>query len=71
MMNQELIAKVSWKQGDNSKHLQDTIHEMFPISAHKKDVDIKMMTARYLQYKMDYVKHLAFNPEEQNLSKFF
>ena len=51
MMNQELIAKVSWKQGDNSKHLQDTIHEMFPISAHEKDVYVKMLTARYLEYK--------------------
>ena len=71
MMNQELIAKVSWKQGDNSKHLHDAIHEMFPIHAHEKDVDVKMMTARYLQYKMNYVKHLAFNPEEQNFSKFF
>ena len=71
MMNQDLSTGVKWEQADKREHLQATLYEMFPTSAHERDVDVEMMAARYLNYKMDYVKHLAFNPEEQNLSKFF
>ena len=71
MMNQDLSTGVKWEQADKREHLQASFKEMFPIPAHERYMDVKMMTARYLQYKMDYVKHLAFNPEEQNLSKFF
>ena len=71
MMAQDISTGVNWEQADKRERLQASFKEMFPIPAHERDMDVKMMTARYLQYKMDYVKHLAFNPEEQNLSKFF
>ena len=47
-----------------------TLQDMFPISAHQKDEEIKSVTASYLRYKMEYVKHLAFNSSEENFSKF-
>ena len=71
MMNQDLSTGVKWEQADKREHLKATLYEMFPMFATERDVDVEMMAARYLQYKMDYVKHLAFNPEEQNFSKFF
>ena len=56
---------------DLSPGVQTTLYEMFPTSAYERDAHVKMMTERYLNYKMEYVKHLSFNPEEQNFSKFF
>ena len=32
---------------------------------------MKFGIARYQKYKKDYVKHIAFNPAEHNLSEFF
>ena len=55
---------------DLSPGVQTTLYEMFPTSAYERDAHVKMMTERYLNYKMEYVKHLSFNPEEQNFSKF-
>ena len=71
MMNQDLSTGVKWEQAEKREHLQATLYEMFPISAHERGVDVELLTERYLNYKMEYVKHLAFNPEEQNFSKFF
>ena len=71
MMNQDLSTGVKWEQADKREHLQATLYEMFPTSAYERDARVKIMTERYLNYKMEYVKHLAFNPEEQNFSKFF
>ena len=56
---------------DLNPGVQTRLYKMFPTSAHERDAHVKMMTERYLNYKMEYVKHLAFNPEEQNFSKFF
>ena len=40
------------------------------ITAHEKDEDVKSVTSSYLRYKMEYVKHLAFNFSADNFSKF-
>ena len=40
------------------------------ITAHEKDEDVKSVTSRYMKYKMEYVKHLAFNSSADNFSKF-
>ena len=42
---------------------------MFPTSRDKNDDELKSFTESYLMYKKEYVKHLLFNPEEENLSK--
>ena len=39
------------------------------ITAHEKDEDVKSVTSSYLRYKMEYVKHLAFNSSADNFSK--
>ena len=46
------------------------LRQLFPIlSANEKLHELKMKTEKYHQYKMDYVRHLSFTPEGENLSK--
>ena len=43
---------------------------LFPtFTANEKANNLKSLTEEYHQYKMDYVRHLSFTPEEENLSK--
>ena len=70
MMNQELSKSVKWMEGVDKDGLQVTLEDMFPISAHEKDREAKEAIARYLEYKRDYVKHINFNPNEANFSKY-
>ena len=42
---------------------------MFPASTDTKEDGLKSLTESYHKYKREYVKHLGFNPEEENLSK--
>ena len=42
---------------------------MFPTSKDKKEDELKSFTESYHMYKKKYVKHLLFNPEEEDLSK--
>merc|ERR1712192_23824 len=64
MLTQELIQGVeNWKSG-----YQERIQQMFPRSA-DEEVDIVMsFTKSYRKYKREYVKHLSFNPKEENLT---
>ena len=69
-MNQDLSKGVTWSEVKYRDHLKTTLQDMFPMSAHEKDDEVKAVTARYLRYKTEYVKHLAFNSSEENFSKF-
>ena len=57
-----------WKEGN--ARLQATIQNMFPNTwSDDKVDDVMALTAAYLKYKKEYVKHLSFDREEGNLSK--
>ena len=46
------------------------LQQLFPtFTANEKANNLKTLTEKYHQYKMDYVKHLSFTPEGGNLSK--
>ena len=65
MLTQELSHGVSyWKSGSKERLLQ-----MFPTSTEDEENGVKAFTESYHKYKREYVKHLSFNPEEENLSK--
>ena len=50
--------------------LFDSFQELFPsLSAAEKGDKVVMLTKAYHNYKRKYVKHLSFNPGEENLSK--
>ena len=40
---------------------------MFP--AEEEENEVKSLTESYHKYKREYVKHLRFDPEDENLSK--
>ena len=44
---------------------------MLPILADKTVDEVKLLTENYHKYKGEYAKHLSFNPEDENLSKWF
>ena len=67
MLTQELshgITKYSWVSGSKER-----LQQMFPTSAKEEEDGVKSFTESYHKYKREYVKHLSFNPEEENLSK--
>ena len=46
------------------------LQQLFPaFTANRKVNNLKTLTEKYHQYKMDYVRHLSLTPEEENLSK--
>ena len=63
MMAHELSNGLSnWKSGSKER-----LQQMFP--AEEEEDGAKSFTERYHKYKRQYVKHLSFNPKEENLSK--
>ena len=56
---------------DHSIERIDTgLQQLFPtFTANEKVNNLKTLTEKYHQYKMDYVRHLSFTPEGENLSK--
>lgn len=71
LMHQELSNGVTWRKVKHREYLKKILHDMFPMSGHdERGEEVKAMTARYLRYKMEYVKHLGFNPYKDNLSEY-
>ena len=58
----------SWEKGSKER-LQTTLQQMFLTSADEEVDDVKSLTESYHKYKREYVKHLGFNPDSENLSK--
>ena len=71
MLTHELRYGVSWSysQRESRDRLYAALQEMFPASAEEKEDKVQSVTESYHKYKREYVKHLSFNPEEENLSK--
>ena len=59
------------RYGESRDRLHVALQQMFPTSADEKGDDVKSLTESYHKYKEEYVKHIGFNPEEENLSKCF
>ena len=60
------FSGVYWSKED----LHNTHQDMFPSSANEIDDEVNLFTAIYHEYKMKYLKHLNFNPNAENYSKF-
>ena len=48
---------------------KEGLRQLFPTLPDEKVDGVKSLTESYHKYKKKYVKHLSFNPEEENLSK--
>ena len=57
-----------WNQGN--KQIETAFEELFPHSSADEEFEhILVLTQAYHNYKRKYVKHVSFNPKEENLSK--
>ena len=60
----------SWTYRDSQKErLHATFKQMFPTYEEKRADAVKSLTESYHKYKREYVKHLSFSPDNENLSK--
>ena len=44
---------------------------MISTSSDEKEDELKLLNEEYRQYKKDYMKHLEYDPETPDLSKFY
>ena len=54
----------------DAKQLYSAIQQMFSPSADPNGDELSLLMEEYIKYKKIYVKHLQFDPDLQNLSKF-
>ena len=57
-----------WKYVDR-EFFNDALQKIFPSSTFEKEDKVKSLTEAYHKYKSKYVKHLFFNPNNENLCK--
>ena len=69
-MNKDLSSGVTWSKVEYRENLQNTLQDMFPTSPQEQDEKVKSAIAKYIRYKMEYVKHIKFNPYEDDVGKF-
>ena len=50
--------------------LQSELEQLFSTPMEEDDKFLSLLTERYMNYKVNYVKHLFFNADTQNMSKF-
>ena len=54
----------------SKEFLYVALQQMFPTSSGEKVDEVKALTESYHKYKMEYLKHLSFDPEDESLSKY-
>ena len=70
-LTQELTDGIKYWNHDEQKERIAALRLMFPNLADQNKDIMKSITAKYHEYKRDYVKHMSFNPDDENLSKCF
>ena len=71
MMNYHLVQYMSYREYNSAidaEQLQKALQQM--VSPNAED-SLRLLMDEYIKYKKGFVKHLQFNPDNQNLSKFF
>ena len=57
--------------GQGVKRIEAVLQGMFHSASENEKVgNVKALTEAYHNYKREYVKHLSFTPEGENLSRF-
>ena len=57
-----------WNRGSQER-VHTALQQIFPTSADEDVDDVRSLTESYHKYKRGYVKHLGFNPDNENLCK--
>ena len=72
MLTQVLSQVYELTMGESEKRLYVALQRMLSTSAVDEKLDELMsLTKSYHNYKWEYVRHLGFNPDNENLSKCF
>ena len=72
MLTQELSQLYVLTMGESKERLSAALQLMLSTSAVDEKIDkVKSLTESYHKYKREYVKHLGFNPSNENPSKSF
>ena len=71
MLTYEFRYGTEWNydEKESKERLFAALQQMFPISAEETIDRVKSLTESYHKYKREYVPHLGFNPNNNNLSK--
>ena len=67
----EELGAMAWSQYESKDRMIAALQQMFPALTDRKLKldDVTRLTESYHNYKREYVKHLLFNPKEENSSK--
>ena len=57
----------SYWRSTEKEFFNDALQQIFPSSTFEKEDQVKKLTEAYYKYKSKYVKHLFFNPHNENL----
>ena len=68
-LTEEIYEGVEFRKSGSQERLHAVLQQMFPTSADDEVDDVKSLTDSYHKYKNRYVKHLGFNPANENLCK--
>ena len=61
-LNQELNKNIgTWEES--------TLQQILPSFTKRKEDELKIVTDSYLEYKLRYVRHLGFDPYNENASE--
>ena len=64
------VAVQEWSQGN--ERFRTRLQHQIPLSSPEDENidDVIGLTKAYQKHKVDYMKHMSFNPEGENLSKY-
>ena len=67
-----LLGAMAWDEHESKDKMIAALKQMFPTLAlaEKKVDEVTRLTEVYHKYKRKFVKHLSFNPEENDTSKY-
>ena len=65
----EELSSMAWPDRRSMEKIIFALQQMFPASAEEKLNEVKLVTESYHKYKREFVKHLFFNPDNENLSE--
>ena len=70
MLTQELSKTVYKYNAESKERLSVALNRMLSNSLGDDEIDeVKSLTESYHKYKREYVKHLSFDPANENLGK--
>ena len=70
MLTQEL-SQLKDVKSESKERLYVALQRMLTSAVDGKIDKVKSLTESYHKYKREYVKHLSFNPNNENLSECF